>query len=174
MRPEFLSLPGNTIRRELPASLRAPRSGASAARGGGTPMNFAGLLFFTLAIRIAVHASLPQAAPAAAQACAKLLTGAQGAMLCASLRPSAAMLYAPSIAFIGALMVTVVSALLVRSLARAVGAGENGQLAASFVYALWLPGIAACCVAAPEVLLTPAVLMVALACARTAGRLIPR
>ena len=65
MRPEFLSLPGNTIRRELPASLRAPRFGPPAqdtARVSGTPINFAGLLFFTLALRIAVHASLPQAA----------------------------------------------------------------------------------------------------------------
>ena len=176
MRPEFLSLPGNTIRRELPASLRAPRFGPPAqdtARVSGTPINFAGLLFFTLALRIAVHASLPQAAPAAAQTCAKL-AGPPGAAFCASLNPSAAMVYAPGFAFVGALVMTVISALLVRALARALGLGLRGQLTASFAYALWLPGIAACCVAAPEVLLTPAVLTLAVLCVRAAGWLFPR
>ena len=175
MRPEFLSLPGNKIRRELPASLRSPRFGPPAQatrRASGAPINFAGLLFFTLAVRIAVHASLPQAAPAAARACAALAHGPVGAAVCASLSPAPLMLAVPTLAFAGGMVMAVVSALLVRSLARALGAGENGQLAASFAYALWLPGIMACCVGAPEVLLTPAALTLAFLGTRAVGWLI--
>ncbi len=144
---------------------------ARQVRGRESAFSFEGLLLLTVAIRIAAHFATPQSLQSDGLAYYTLAANLAGGHWPVDNLGQHAfysigypLVLAPAFALIGAsvgvaflvnLLLAAVSAMLVRSLARALGMDARHQQLAMLGHALWLPGIWNCLMLARENVSTP-------------------